>query len=136
MTSGRAALLCFAAVIVTAVWRKPLGIPYDAWRLAHAADLAGLHWPSGTSRAWTNTSIRRGEAAAVDRVHLSWVLLIVYVRAFKPWHMRKTPLSRGGRRSRKPATPGRSRCRPTTRRAAVPAGAISPGSRCGPRRLR
>ena len=92
MTSGRAALLCFAAVIVTAVWRKPLGIPYDAWRLAHVLlTLTGLHLAVGHIEGvnyYLNTPGKRPLWIAFT---LSWVLLIVYVRAFKPWHMRKTP---------------------------------------------
>ena len=92
MTSGRAALLCFATVIVTAVWRKPLGIPYDAWRLAHVLlTLTGLHLAVGHIEGvdyYLNTPGKRPLWIAFT---LSWVLLIVYVRAFKPWRMRKTP---------------------------------------------
>ncbi|OZA91297.1 MAG: oxidoreductase, partial [Burkholderiales bacterium 34-67-9] len=36
MSAGRAALLLFAVVIVTSLWRKPLRIEYDRWRLWHA----------------------------------------------------------------------------------------------------
>lgn len=92
MTSGRAALLCFAVVIVTSLWRKPLRIPYDGWRRAHVLltatglMLAGAHiegvghyhevpegWPF-----WIAFSV-------------FWVLLVVYVRLVKPWRMLRRP---------------------------------------------
>lgn len=91
MTAGRVALLCFAAVIITAIWRKPLGIPYDAWRLLHVLlTLMGLHLAVAHIEGvdyYINTPGKRPLWIAFT---LSWVLLIVYVRVLKPWRMRKT----------------------------------------------
>src|SRR5690606_7072686 len=43
MTAGRVAMLLFLALIVTSLWRKPLRIEYDRWRLWHAGmAVAGL----------------------------------------------------------------------------------------------
>ena len=36
MTAGRVALVLFLIVVVTSLWRKPLRIDYDRWRLWHA----------------------------------------------------------------------------------------------------
>lgn len=92
MTAGRAALLCFAAVIVTSIWRKPLGIPYDSWRLLHVAlTLAGLHLAVGHIEGADYYINTPGKRPLWIMFTLSWVLLIAYVRLFKPWRMRKTP---------------------------------------------
>ena len=110
MTSGRAALLCFAAVIVTAGLAQAARHPVR--RLAPGAvalTLAGLHLAVGHIEGvdyYLNTPGKRPLWIAFT---LSWVLLIVYVRAFKPWHMRKTPYRVVDVKQGKPATPGRSR---------------------------
>lgn len=88
MTAGRAALLLFGVVIVTSLWRKPLGIDYEHWRVAHALlataalILALVHiegvgyytaapWKGGLWICYT----------------LFWVFLIAHVRVIKPWRM-------------------------------------------------
>jgi predicted ferric reductase len=92
MTSGRAALLCFAAVVVTSVWRKPLGIPYDAWRLTHVLlTLAGLHLAVAHIEGADHYINAPGKRPLWIAFSLSWALLIVYVRAWKPWRMRRAP---------------------------------------------
>jgi len=36
MSAGRASLAAFGVVIASSLWRRPLGIGYDGWRIAHA----------------------------------------------------------------------------------------------------
>lgn len=92
MTAGRAALLLFAVVIVTSLWRKPLRIEYDRWRVAHAllatvAFLAAVGHIAGVGY-YTAAPWKRVLWTAYT---LFWVLLIVYVRLAKPWVMRRRP---------------------------------------------
>lgn len=92
MTAGRLALLCFALVIASSLWRKPLRIPYEFWRIGHVVlTTAGLilavvhiegvnyyHEAPGRRPFWI---------AFVS----FWVLLVVFIRLIKPWRMRQRP---------------------------------------------
>ena len=92
MTAGRVALLCFLLVIVSSLWRKPLRIPYEVWRIGHVLlTITGLilavvhiegvdyyHEAPGRRPFWI---------AFVS----FWMLLMVYVRLVKPWRMRRHP---------------------------------------------
>jgi predicted ferric reductase len=92
MTAGRAALLCFAVVVVTSLWRKPLRLPYEGWRVAHVVlttaglILAGVHI-EGVDYYYEAPGKRPFWIAFVA----FWVLLVVYVRLIKPWRMRQQP---------------------------------------------
>jgi predicted ferric reductase len=92
MTAGRAALLLFALLIFTSLWRRRLGIEYDRWRLAHATMavaatlLAMAHiWGVGHYTA----AIGRGLPWALFT--LLWILLVVYVRVGRPWTLLREP---------------------------------------------
>jgi predicted ferric reductase len=92
MTAGRVALALFAVVIITSLWRKPLRIEYDRWRLWHAllatvAFLAAVGHIAGVGY-YTAAPWKRVLWTAYT---LFWVLLIVYVRLAKPWAMRRRP---------------------------------------------
>lgn len=92
MTAGRVALALFAVVIITSLWRKPLGIEYDRWRLWHAllatvAFLAAAGHIAGVGY-YTAAPWKRVLWTAYT---LFWVLLIVYMRLAKPWAMRRRP---------------------------------------------
>ena len=92
MTAGRVALALFAVVIITSLWRKPLRIEYDRWRLWHAllatvAFLAAVGHIAGVGY-YTAAPWKRVLWTAYT---LFWVLLIVYVRLAKPWVMRRRP---------------------------------------------
>lgn len=92
MSAGRAALLLFAVVIVTSLWRKPLRIEYDRWRLWHAL-LATVAFLAAVGHI---EGVGYYTAAPWKRVlwtvyTLFWVLLLVYVRLAKPWAMRRRP---------------------------------------------
>jgi predicted ferric reductase len=92
MSAGRTALVLFLVVIVTSLWRKPLRIDYEHWRIAHAllstaafilaiVHIAGVGYYTATPwQRWLWTGYT-----------LFWVFLIVHVRVIKPWRLLKTP---------------------------------------------
>jgi predicted ferric reductase len=92
MTAGRAALLLFALVIVSSLWRKPLRIEYRRWRIAHAVLataaflLAVIHIEGAGyySQAAQTRWLWLGYT-------LFWVLLIAYVRLYRPWSIMRRP---------------------------------------------
>lgn len=86
------ATLALILLVITSIWRKPLGIPYEPWRtshgilavsavafgLAHALGVSyylGLFWKSVL---WSH-----------DRSFALW--LLIYVRLVKPWLMTRKP---------------------------------------------
>lgn len=92
---ARAAVLATGALvllIVTSIWRKRLGIPYEPWRIAHgilavSAVALGLAHALGVSNylglfwkgvVWTG-------------IALAALWLLIYVRLIKPWFMVKKP---------------------------------------------
>lgn len=92
MSAGRAALLLFVVVIVTSLWRKPLGIDYQHWRIAHAllataAVILALVHIEGVGY-YTQAPWKRWLWTGYT---LFWVLLVTYVRLIKPWHMLRAP---------------------------------------------
>jgi predicted ferric reductase len=92
MTTGRVALLLFALLLITSLWRKRLRIHYDEWRMLHiglavAAFLLALghiegvgYYIEAPAKRWLWTGYT-----------LFWLLLIGHVRLVKPWRMRDRP---------------------------------------------
>lgn len=92
MTAARISLLLFALIIITSLWRKPLRIHYDEWRMLHIGlavsvfllalghiEGVGYYLEAPTKRwLWSGYT-------------LFWVLLVVFVRLIKPWRMRHRP---------------------------------------------
>lgn len=92
MTAGRAALLLFAAVIITSLWRKFFAIHYDRWRRLHivltvAAVLLALAHIEGVGY-YIHAPAKRWLWTAYT---LGWLLLVVHVRVIKPWRMTRLP---------------------------------------------
>jgi predicted ferric reductase len=92
MTAGRLSLALIVVLIVTSVARRVLHLEYDRWRLAHglmavaAMVLAGLHIAGAghyTSDPW-----RRATWLAYAGL---WLLLLAYIRIFKPWLLQRRP---------------------------------------------
>ncbi|AJF05555.1 ferredoxin reductase family protein [Geoalkalibacter subterraneus] len=90
--SGVGSALALAAIMVTSLWRKPLRIHYDAWRVWHAllavialalalVHIAGIGYYSG--EPW-----KKGLWLVIG---LSCVAVVVYVRLIKPTAMLKRP---------------------------------------------
>ena len=92
MTAGRLALLLFAALMVTSLWRKALRIEYDRWRMGHAVmavaavvlailHIRGVdHYTNAVWKGvvWTGYSV-------------VWVAILGYVRVVRPWRLSRTP---------------------------------------------
>jgi predicted ferric reductase len=92
MTAGRVALVLFAVIIATSLWRKQLRIEYDHWRLWHAllataAFLLAMVHIEGVGY-YINAPIKR---VLWTTFTLFWILLIIYVRLIKPARLRKAP---------------------------------------------
>jgi predicted ferric reductase len=88
MTAGRLALLLLLALVASSLWRKPLRLEYDHWRIGHAAmsvaavllavaHVAGTGYYTGTpAKMWMWIGYMGG-----------WLALVVYVRVVKPWRL-------------------------------------------------
>ncbi len=92
MSAGRIALVLFLVVIATSIWRKPLRIDYEHWRIMHAvlatlAFLMAIVHIQGVGY-YTEAPWKRILWMGYT---LFWVLLIVHVRIVKPWRMLRTP---------------------------------------------
>ena len=92
MTAARISLLLFALIIITSLWRKPLRIHYDEWRMLHIGLAVSLfllalvhiegvgYYLDAPAKTWLWSGYT-----------LFWVLLVIYVRLVKPWRMRHRP---------------------------------------------
>ena len=89
---GRLALILIAALLVSSLWRKRLGIEYDRWRRVHAVMailallLAVIH--VDMAARMLNSP---GKRLAWTLLSLAWLGLIVHVRLFRPWRLRRRP---------------------------------------------
>ena len=92
MTAGRAALLCFVALLVSSEFRKPLGLGYLWWRWLHVGlALAGFAlavWHVLGAGHFTGADGTRGLWLAVT---LAWLALILHVRVIRPWRQLRNP---------------------------------------------
>lgn len=92
LTAGRLALLIFAAILVSSLWRKPLRIDYDRWRLWH-----GLLAVAAVALAIAHIAgVGHYTAAPWKRVVWTgysglWLLLLGYIRVVKPLRLRQRP---------------------------------------------
>lgn len=92
MTVGRMALVLIALLIITSLWRKPLRIHYDEWRMLHigmavGAFLLALGHIEGVGY-YINAPAKRWLWIGYT---LFWLLLTIYIRLIKPWQMRNKP---------------------------------------------
>lgn len=92
MTAGRVALLLFVLLVATSLWRKPLGLEYDRWRVTHTVlavagvVLAAVHVVGAgyyTQALW--------KRALWGAYLAGWVGLVAYVRIVKPWRLLGRP---------------------------------------------
>jgi predicted ferric reductase len=92
MTAGRIALLLFAILIVSSLWRKSFHLEYDRWRIGHAAMavaaivLAILHIQGvgHYTRATGRGMLWVGYSAL-------WAMVVGYVRVVRPWTLSRFP---------------------------------------------
>lgn len=92
MTSGRMAQTLLALLLITSLWRKPLNIDYDKWRMLHiglavSVFLLSLGHIEGVSY-YIDAPAKRWLWGGYTMV---WLALIFYVRIFKPWFMHNRP---------------------------------------------
>jgi predicted ferric reductase len=92
MTAGRIALLLFALVIFSSLFRKQIRLEYDHWRLWHVvltilAMLLAIGHVEGVGY-YIEAPLKQLLWTAYS---LFWVLLIIYVRLVKPWRMHRCP---------------------------------------------
>ncbi len=92
MTAGRVALLLFAIILVTSIWRKSLRLEYDRWRIMHtvlavAAIALAIGHVAGVgyyTRAPWKQLLWGGYTAL-------WIALLIYVRVVRPWRLLRSP---------------------------------------------
>ena len=92
MTAGRAALLLFALLVGSSLWRKRLRIEYDRWRWLHAA-LAVVGVLLAVAHIWGAGYYSRvpGERALLAGYGIGWLGLVGYVRVWRPLRLRALP---------------------------------------------
>lgn len=92
MSSGRLSLVLLSLLIITSLWRKPLRIHYDQWRMVHiglsvSVFLSALGHIEGVGY-YIDAPAKRWFWSGYTVV---WLLLIVYIRLLKPWLMHNRP---------------------------------------------
>ncbi len=87
-----ASTLALVALVVTSVWRKQLNIDYDLWRVMHAllavVALGLAIWHVLAVGHYVDTPWRKQLWGTFS---LSWLLLLVYVRVYRPWTQLQHP---------------------------------------------
>lgn len=92
LTSGRVALVCFGALIVTSELRKWIKLEYELWRYLHVA-LAVLGFAAAVAHVlgvgrWTADP---GTRALWLGVTLGWLVLLLWTRLGKPFAQLRNP---------------------------------------------
>ncbi len=84
--------LAFIILVVTTIWRKPLKIPYEPWRLSHSL-LSMLAVGLGLGHAFLVGNYLGLFWKAVLWTAIAFVALwlIIYIRLIKPWLMTTKP---------------------------------------------
>lgn len=82
--------LAFVAMVVTTIWRQPLKIPYEPWRLLHSVlAVVAVGFGFGHAMLVGNYLGLFWKAVLWSGLVLAALWLIVYVRLVKPWLMTK-----------------------------------------------
>jgi predicted ferric reductase len=92
MTAGTLSLVTAAVVIATSLWRKPLRMSYDFWRVFHSAVAVaavgfGLLHMHGVGY-YTATPGKRALWLAITS---SWLWLVLHMRVLRPWQLLRRP---------------------------------------------
>jgi len=92
MTSGRVALILLTGLIITSLWRKPLRIHYDQWRMLHIVlAVSAFLLAMGHIRGVNYYIEAPAKHWLWSGYSLIWVSLILYIRVLKPWKMHNKP---------------------------------------------
>lgn len=82
--------LAFLVMVVTTIWRQPLKIPYEPWRLLHSVlAVVAVGFGFGHAMLVGNYLSLFWKAVLWSGLVLAALWLIVYVRLVKPWLMTK-----------------------------------------------
>jgi predicted ferric reductase len=92
LTAGRVALACFAGLVITSQWRKPLRLSYEHWRvlhlslaivgfaaaIAHVLGVGNLTGTADKQMLWLGAT-------------LGWGGILFYTRLIRPWIQSRNP---------------------------------------------
>ncbi|MGY6645606.1 MAG: ferredoxin reductase family protein [Salinarimonas sp.] len=92
LTSGRVALTCFIALVISSQFRKWLRLPYEWWRYLHVA-LAAIGFAAAVAHV---LGVGTYTAAADKRalwigVTVGWIGLLAWSRIGRPWLQARNP---------------------------------------------
>ncbi|HHX89002.1 MAG TPA: hypothetical protein GX700_04370, partial [Paracoccus sp.] len=92
LTSGRLALVCFVALILSSQFRKRLGLRYEWWRGLHLA-LAVTGFVAAVAHVVGvgNYTANPDKGWLWAGVSLAWLGLVAWVRLVRPWHRARNP---------------------------------------------
>jgi predicted ferric reductase len=92
MTAGRVALALFALVVVSSLLRRRFKLDYDGWRIAHAL-LSSAAFAAAIWHLWGAGHYLDAAWKQVTWVSYCafWILLIAYVRLWRPWRVARQP---------------------------------------------
>ena len=92
MTAGRLALLCFAAVVASSLWRKQLKIEYDRWRIWHTLLAAAGFLLALAHINGAGYSIEESAERLLWTAYAAfWILLVAHIRLVRPWLLSRSP---------------------------------------------
>jgi predicted ferric reductase len=92
ITAGSIALLAFALIVISSLYRLKLRLGYEGWRMIHgyvavAAVTLSLGHMIGVNY-YLQVDVKRGLWIAIA---ITWILALLYVRLVKPLLMRRKP---------------------------------------------
>jgi predicted ferric reductase len=92
MTAGRVAMLLLLTLVASSLWRRPLRLRYEQWRIAHAlmavAALLLAVWHVAGTGYYSGTPFKRWTWV----LYISaWIGLVVHIRFIKPWRLLGRP---------------------------------------------
>ena len=92
LTSGRLALVCFVALILSSQFRKRLGLRYEWWRGLHLAlAVTGFVAAAAHVVGVGNYTANPDKGWLWAGVSLAWLGLVAWVRLVRPWHRARNP---------------------------------------------
>jgi len=92
MSAGLASILALAALMISSWWRTRLGLHYDAWRRWHSAlAIAAVGLALAHIGGVGHYVAAPWQRALWSGIGLSLLGVIVFVRVWRPWQMRRRP---------------------------------------------
>lgn len=92
MTAGRAALVLFALLIITSIGRKQLRLEYDGWRIGHSVmAVTAVVLAIGHIQGVGHYTHASAKGLVWLGYSVGWLLVVGYIRVFKPMRLMKNP---------------------------------------------